>query len=748
MKRKHLVPVLGVVVVAAVAYTTHGMWGRKGIEPLALDKPPSATPVANLVVRTAEKGFDVPYEPLNVKASVAPYTVKADLSNIVNRTDFGEFTAEHKALLAKNAFFARPTNEQQLFFIYEQNDYQNVPSFITADSVLQVYHIFYDFTLRSVETSKLYGVLDELTGSMVKSSNAVAGQLTDPEWKKAAADNQVYFAIPASLLGQKVKLPSAGQQKVLAKELDLIAKAPGRVDSALFPWQPDYSQFIPRGHYTRSDQLKKFFRSMMWYGFMSFPVIWPVHGANHHTGDFVGDPAWHQIRQALLITKMLYDTEIDGRPAIEAWDRIYAPTAFYVGKADDLTPMQYKAVMDKIYGKNATYAQLQDHKKLRQVFDELMKLPYPKIDVRLFDVRPGKGKMPLGRQFKFMGQRYIADSEILQKLSAYPERPFPRGLDVMAVLGSDRAVDILDNIYDEPSHWNDYVPKRTDLRRQFDETPGETWRSNLYWGWLWTLDSLLDPFGKGYPSFMTTVAWQDKSLNSALGSWAELRHDTILYGKQSGIECGGNGEEPPLPKGYVEPNVEFYNRLIWLTRASRSGLQTRDLITPEIAQKFRDFEDLLTFLLDISVKELTGAKVTREEYDRIKIYGADLERLTLSVMEGDPSRWYEITSETDKNMAVIADVHTSGENCLEEGVGYANEIFVVVPIEGKLYLTRGAIFSYYEFVHPSADRLTDEKWQEMLKTKRAPAPPDWIKSFMPGDTREEALPREVYESGC
>ncbi len=748
MKRKYLVIILAVALIAAVVYATHGMWGAKEkAAPIALSKPPSATPAAPVLVKLPPKGFDIPYKPLTVKASVASYTVKADMSNVVNWKEFGTFTAEQKALLAKNGFFGAPTNEQQLFFIYENNDYKNVGSFVTTDSVLQVYHIFYDFTLRKVETSKLYDQLSSLTASMVKESNAVAKEMTDPAWKKAAADNQVYFAVPAKLIGQNVKLPTAGQQKILAAELNLIGKASGRVQSALFPWQPDYSQFIPRGHYTRSEPLKKFFRSMMWYGFMSFPVIWPITGANHATGDFIGDPAWPQIRQALLITKMLYDANVKGKPAIEAWDRIYEPTAFYVGKADDLTPYQYKAVMDKVYGPNVSYNELQDQKKLQQVYNELMKLPYPRIDVRLFDIRKGKGQMPMGRQFKFMGQRYIPDSEILQKLSMYPERPFPRGLDVMAVLGSDRAVDILDNVYKEPSHWDDYVPRRTSLRKQFDKTPGSTWRSNLYWGWLWSLDSLIEPFGKGYPSFMTNQAWTDKGLNTALGSWAELRHDTILYGKQSGIECGG-GEFRPMPKGYVEPNVEFYNRLLWLTKASRAGLKSRDLITDEVAEKFSQFEDLLTFLRDISVKELTNKKLTEQEYEQIRYYGADLERLTLSVMEGQPTKWYEITSETDKNMAIVADVHTSGSDCLEEGVGHANEVYVVVPIEGKLYLTRGAVFSYHEFVHPSSDRLTDEKWQEMLKQKKAPPPPDWIKSFMPGTTREEPLPREVYSTGC
>ena len=741
-KYRYLLLALLMVGVCVTAFAVFYFRGRQEPGSLVLDKPPSAIPIAE-IVKAPAKGFDVAYSPVTVKAVVAPYTVNADLGNVVNLKEFGEFAPEHKALLAKNAFVARPTDEQQLFFVYEKNEYDNLPSFVTTDSVLQVYHIFYDFTLRSVETSKLYTVLDDLTSALLRESATVAVKMSDPDWKKAASDNQVYFAVPAKLMGQTVKLPAPGQRQILAKELDLIAKAPGRTDSALFPWQPDYSQFIPRGHYTRSDKLKKYFRSMMWYGFMPFPVIWPVRTANHETGEFVGEPAWPQIRQALLITKMLYETKVDGKPAVEAWDRIYEPTAFYVGKADDLTPYQYKSVMDKVYGPNVTYAKLQDKAKLKQVYDELMKLPYPQIDVRLFDIRRSVGKMPLGRQFKFMGQRYIADSEILQKLSYWPKRPFPRGLDVLAVLGSDRAADILDNFYKEPTYWDKYLPRRIELRERFDKTPGSVWRSNLYWGWLWTLDSLLDPFGKGYPSFMAGQAWQDKSLYTALASWAELRHDTILYGKQSGAELGGDGDDRPMPKGYVEPNVEFYNRLIWLTRASRAGLKTRNLVTDEIAAKFTDFENLLTFLRDVSVKELTNKALTEEEYYRIKIYGAELERLTLSVMEGQPSDWYSITSETDKNMAVIADVHTSQHSCLEEGVGHANEIFVVVPIEGKLYLTRGAMFSYYEFVHPSADRLTDEKWQKMLKEKKAPPPPDWIKSFLPGNTKEIPLPRNV-----
>jgi hypothetical protein len=80
-------------------------------------------------------------------------------------------------------------------------------------------------------------------------------------------------------------------------------------------------------------------------------------------------------------------------------------------------------------------------------------------------------------------------------------------------------------------------------------------------------------------------------------------------------------------------------------------------------------------------------------------------------------------------MACIADVANSQDQCLEEGVAAGNTIYVLVPIEGKWTLTRGAVFSYREFEWPASDRLTDEKWQQMVREVKAPAAPIWTKSF-------------------
>ena len=55
---------------------------------------------------------------------------------------------------------------------------------------------------------------------------------------------------------------------------------------------------------------------------------------------------------------------------------------------------------------------------------------------------------------------------------------------------------------------------------------------------------------------------------------------------------------------------------------------------------------------------------------------------------------------------------------------------VVVPNEdGDLYLTRGAMYSYYEFI-VSGGRLADEEWWSMLDDGTEPAMPSWTESFV------------------
>ena len=90
----------------------------------------------------------------------------------------------------------------------------------------------------------------------------------------------------------------------------------------------------------------------------------------------------------------------------------------------------------------------------------------------------------------------------------------------------------------------------------------------MYDIWLSAL-AKLDASRKGarFPEVMRSRAWARKQLQTQLGSWAELRHDTILYVKQSYTD----GEMCDYPAGYVEPYPEFYARVALFAEEGASG---------------------------------------------------------------------------------------------------------------------------------------------------------------------------------
>jgi hypothetical protein len=671
-------------------------------------------------------------EYLSVRPSVPEYTIEPDLSNVVNLDVFDEeLTSEQVAMIASNGFVVSPSDNKQIFWIYERNDYTDpkIPSFITVDSMLHTYHFFFDYALREVESNKLIPVLSELTEAMLRASEEDLAATTNADLHDAALRNVAYFAVARCLL-DGTPPPETVEDIVLA-DLERIEAHEGRDTSAIFdPLLIDFSQFIPRGHYTRSEELEKYFKAMMWYGLIGFPI----------PGDDIG-PVY--TRQALMIVRNLQRASVDGGSAMEAWETIYEPTAFFVGVSDDLSIYDYSHLMDEIYGESPQVDDFADESMLLDFVSRVKSLPGPGIEqyVPLTEGQEDSEELTAGwRQFRFMGQRFIPDSRVLQELvlPKVQDRLFPTGLDVLAALGSDRALVHLRDYHDVDS-FQGYDSQMEKMRNEIDETSREIWQSNLYYGWLWSLQSIIEPAPEGYPSFMRNDAWLDKSLFTALGSWTELRHDTVLYAKQSGAECGdGYGEAPP--KGYVEPNVEFWTRIQWLMESTRDGLAGRGLTDGMLSDRFDWLADLISLCRTVAIKELTNQEATDGEYRRLQHYGGFLEGLMLSCAGGD------LLSEADKDMAVVVDVHTAFDAVLQEATGRVGVIYVVVPIQGELYLTRGGVFTQYEFTHPACDRLTDEKWREMLDDGLLPPFAQWTDSFFV--ETQTPLSYRHWDSGC
>lgn len=693
----------------------------------------------------AETGFsvDLGNKPQFTPA-VAAYKIASNLSNVANLKQFSkDLKSDHLRMLAKQGFVVVPADWKQMEFVYELNNYEleHLPSVATVDSVLHAFHIFYDYVLRTLEVSSLYERVSTLALGLLQGAAQQYTEATEAEVRDAALHNYGYALVPVRLLeippDQWGVQPPAEVTALADQELELIKAHEGMKKSATVAALVDFSQFVPRGHYTRSDKLKRYFLAMMWYGL--------VPQAFYNKAN---PPALQPrvARQAVLLSQLILYHQIGDEPLGKVWEDVYEPTAFLVGFADDLTPDDMGTGVAKILGEPLDTKKLVPEQNLIDLAKELLAIRPPGIVMASLTGDPDLPGIP---QFRLMGQRFVLDSYLLQQMVAphvgatedpnhpgtFNTRTFPMGLDVMSLLGSQRAYDIADKIYGQTKFKN-YAEQTEKLRQEVAAYTDKQWTENVYVGWLHTLKFLLEPKSEGYPTFMRSEAWLDKQLNAALGSWAELRHDTILYAKQSVVaECGGGPEEepPPPPKGYVEPEVLTYWRLGLLATQLRDGLVARNLLQDESMQdSFNELISLLKFLQEVSIKELTNQKLTKEEYATIEYYGDKLARLNLFARKGQEGD--EITSMTDKDMAVVADVHTGPiameMYALEEGVGRANELYVIYPVEGRLQIGRGAVFSYHEFTVPVDQRLTDEEWQAKLDSKQPPQPPKWTASFL------------------
>jgi hypothetical protein len=701
------------------------------------------TPAPPKPVDTSRVGGFAGYVPVTVDVVPNAPAYTPDLDAVANPDAIVWLSDAQKAALKENGFVVVPHGHEQIYQIYQNADEASIPAFVTADSVLHAYHILYDYSLRLAEIEHFIADLEALNAALLAAAEADYAS-TDGLVQQAAWQNLAYFAVATKLLTPKADVPDPVRD-VVKEELKLIDAHVGFAVSPIFDhyrsedlpggckyrFCEDYSQYVPRGHYTRNEDFERYFRAMMWYGRMSF----------HLSNPYDPNVGPRETQSALLIVRALHTVEAGDESALDVWDRIYEPTAFFVGTADDLTVYDYAAAANEVYGGLPDVHALADEAKL-EAFIEAAKALHPPAIVGGFvtDTQDAE-EMTMG--FRFMGQRFIPDSYMFQQLvydqvkryrgsgepftmspsGVGPIRGFPRGLDVPAVLGSERALEIL--TADDDTNYDGYDEQLSKLQDEFAALPESQWTENLYWNWLYTLRPLLDEKGDGYPYFMQSSAWVDKDLHTWLGSWTELRHDTILYAKQSYAVFAETAMEMPEPaRGYVEPQPEVYGRLAALTAQMQAGLGDRGLLDDEMVGKLAQMEQLLLSLKTISEKELRGESLTEEEYTLIRHIGDTLEDLTTFSEEIEG----EITSEADERMALIADVHTDSNTgqVLEEGMGDAFPIYVVVMVEGKQVVAMGGVFSYYEFKQPMSDRLTDEAWQAMSPK---PDQPPWTASF-------------------
>lgn len=571
-------------------------------------------------------------------------------------------------------------------------------------------------------------------------------------------------------------------KNMVDQELINIENHKGWDFSPIFIYQEDYSQYVPRAHYTKSDILKQYFKAMMWYGRMTFLAQGNSELDNNisectSSGIISQYDAKVQTTGSLLINwYLLNDFNLQKKltAMIDIMD-------FLVGSSDDFGIKEYSPIVTQYITQPSDIVN-----KFDLIQKSILGIP------SRTKIYSGLGKCGLNvstnnqaeldaqaqnilnytKGFRLFGQKFVIDSFWMSQLvSPYsgeytggnPKpftwvrapvtnrevRGFPRGLDVMSILGSQRAEKLIQDLGD--ANYTNYTKQVNKYKQEIKKFTTNDWYKTIYNAWLYSLTALLNNFVKGYPTFMLTQAYQDKSLTTALASWTQLRHDTLLYVKQSYTmaELGGLEQEPVIV-GFVEPIPDLYIRLyqtslIFQDRLTKlintttinTETDTTYSFLGNVKSNFQTLNDILDKLITISNKELRYEALTEDEYDFIdnfhNISCRLVTRLAISEQGGGIIDIGDIF-----DVPLVADVHTEGNTnqVLEEGVGKIRTgLFVYrAPQNNNLVLGIGPVFSYYEFKQPMENRLTDEEWKKMfIQENKQPNKPEWFSSFYTKD---------------
>jgi hypothetical protein len=249
---------------------------------------------------------------------------------------------------------------------------------------------------------------------------------------------------------------------------------------------------------------------------------------------------------------------------------------------------------------------------------------------------------------------------------------------------------------------------------------------------LYAYRLLIQDKTQSYPSWMRTRAWRRRELQTMLGSWTDGR---IKEMGQIGSPPASEQVDAVPPWGYVEPQPQVYGHLAATIQMLIDDLERGLMLPVDEKNLLAEWQTWLVLFQDVARRELTGQTMTNLEYQRLTDYATDIVQLTETALDdlepGDDWPEYAI--------AGVTQLASSQESLLLEAVGWVDEIYVVVQRGQQRFLTRGGVYSHYEFEWPIQTPLGNALWIEMLVQDQVPPRPEWMAEFVvaqEGDVQE------------
>lgn len=625
---------------------------------------------------------------------------------------------------------------------------RDLPVFISSDSLLHAWHLSYDAMLEDIETNVLSRWLAEILYAMKAQVPLAKRDYGDGLMADSLVDADFFLAMALSLLSDAPQEGALGQAERIRMVFKHCQDEKPLRQYLLFRQRRDmdFSQFRPRGHYDRTDALKRYFRAMMWCGRIDLRVA--------------GEPdrsSPHELAAAVVLNDLLRRAGM-----FERWQMFDRVLRGFVGRPDSMTFGGLGALLAGAGIRSP--GDLKSEDDLKALQKKILRTNLGEQEIRgdWFCMDPyDPKKFVLPRSFTVIGQRFIPDSWVMSKIvfddvlwdGKKVMRRIPSCLDAgFAVLGNDHLVPALTERMQNANGRKfrdglNYQHNLAALRTIMDRQPAAAWQDNMYTGWLGSLRELSKPTNDGkYPEVMRTKAWAMKTANTQFASWTQLRHDTVLYAKQSytgGVKCF-------YPAGYVEPVPHFWSALEQMARRSAAMLEDLPLPNQPKAKEnhysmfCKNFADTVRTLKGIAEKHLAQKELTKDETKFLENV-VEIDR----GCGGPPeySGWYPrllfnfVPEHANKYDALVTDVHSNtpalpfgDPGCIiHQGVGNIDLLIVAIDNGKDRMVFAGPTLSHYEFERPWGERMTDNEWRDALRAGKAPPRPEWTRGyFVPG----------------
>jgi hypothetical protein len=606
-----------------------------------------------------------------------------------------ELDATELARLGKTGVVVAARLEQPSYaYAYHEIFQSQLPVYITADSLFHAIFASHDSLVAKLETESIAPALSQALDRMHCALPAASADYP----ADTVRDLDLYLTVARSLAGRDEVRSIRGDDGVDREAEDLIAKVreaavAQRVELFGRTRMIDFTQYKPRGHYTNSEELTRYFLAAMWASRLELNLV----SRSSRSSAPGPEPDPRETPREAIDALALADLAATAGAAAELATVEQAWTVL-AGRREDVSITELARLRT-----TAGIASL----RAPGAFDAL-KRAIGDGHQRTTRIHPmPEGSTVLPAIATLIGPRIVADAQAIMPLvhSAVPMRKTMYAADVVYSMGLERAKHYLAG---ELGKFERLENQLTVARKVVQSAPV---RDDLYSAWFAAIRALaIQPAG-ALPSFATTSVGADLRFNTIATAYGQLKHNYVLMAGQPYSEFGCE-----IPDGYIEPAPAAYDALIeYATRGAAAAAQLDPKDRSGARGHFERVASTMRVIRAIVDDELANRPLTTSQKRWIGMV-SELSIDTSQDITGHPpvySGWYfdlfpDAESDGMRGAGYVADYFTSDTGISYVGASAPRLGVFVVDTGGPPRAFVGPVARGYEVHTPLAARLTDE----------------------------------------